>query len=165
MSGYIGAALSVQILTYDDQSHVEIEPWLDRTFPIEAIAPVRGPFRDALDGEMFDFRSDWWPAGTGLVADGGISDVMTGYGAFDPYPVSGCNGRLLFNGITRDQHGSPLANCTVRCYRTSTHELQDVVTSDVNGAYRLTTPYSDAHFLTVHGSSVAGASIDTVTAT
>jgi hypothetical protein len=165
VSGLIGAALPVTIHVVDDQRLVEIQPWLDRSFPIEPIAAQWSQERDQLGGETFDFRSDWWPAGSGLVSDGGISDVIMGYGAFDPYPVSGCNGRLAFNGVTRDQYGSPLGGCTVRCYRTSTHELQSVVTSDANGAYIATSPYGDSHFLVVHGTGVAGASIDTVVPT
>jgi hypothetical protein len=69
-------------------------------------------------------------------------------------------------GVTRDQYGSPLGNCTVRCFRTSSGELVSQVTSDANGNYVATSPYSDQHFLTVHKTlspDVAGASVDTLT--
>lgn len=164
MSGLVGAARPVSILVVDDQRTVEIMPWLDLSGVACSVEyPAWKQERDPLGGECGDYRTDWWPAGSGMVADTGISDVLVGLGPYDAYPVSGCNGRLAFNGITRDQYGSPLGNCTVRCYRVSTHELQSVVTSDANGAYIATTPYNDAHFLVVHGTSVAGASLDTIT--
>lgn len=162
MSGLIGAALPVTILVVDDQRTVEIQPWLDKICGCEPIAARWLQQRDSLDGGSNDFRSDWWPGG-GLLADSGLSDIRQRNNPYTLYPVSGCNGRLAFNGITRDQYGSPLGNCTVRCYRTSTHELQSVVTSDANGAFIATTPYSDSHFLVVHGAAVAGASVDTAT--
>ena len=122
---------------------------------------------NTIYGSALYFGFDWWPARSSQLGDTGISDVASLVYFDDVYPVSGCNGRFSFSGITRDVYGSPVPKCTVRCYRTSTHELQSVVTSDANGLYIATTPYNDAHFLTVHNLtySIAGASIDTLIAT
>lgn len=115
------------------------------------------------------FRTPWWPsAGAGaLLGDAGsvAYDKVIRY--TDPWPnlPGGANGRLGFVGYTRDQYGSPVGGVTVRCFRTSTNELVSRVTSDANGFYIATTPYGDAHFLTVHKAgtpAIAGASIDTI---
>lgn len=113
-----------------------------------------------------DWFTDWWPSPGVLLETGGLADVRD-HAQFQRYwPNSGCNGRLAFSGVTRDQYGSPVGNCMVRCYRTSTGELQSQVLSDPStGAYIATTPYLEAHFLTVHKAgtpNIAGASIDTV---
>jgi hypothetical protein len=114
------------------------------------------------------FRSPWWPSRSSMMAGwDGVDNVLTAEQRYAwPRVVSGCNGRLGFVGYTRDQYGSIVANCTVRCFRTSTDELVAKVTSDANGLYYATSPYSDAHYLTVHKSGtpdIAGASIDTLT--
>ena len=101
-----------------------------------------------------------------MIADTGISDVLDSWHDANIYPVAGCNGRLAFAGVTRDQYGSAIGGCTVRCFRSSTCELMSTVLSDPQGNYIATTPYYESHFLTVHKSGppdVAGASIDTVT--
>jgi hypothetical protein len=116
------------------------------------------------------FVSPWWPShgylmggsGDGLVSDNLLS--LTAEYA-DMWRSFGANGRLAYVGVTRDRYGSPLGNCTVRCFRTSTDELVSKVTSDANGAYIATTPYADGHYLVVHGSSgpeLAGASVSTL---
>lgn len=114
------------------------------------------------------FRTPWWPSTAANMFLGDqsadismLSDRIYRYS--DPWPnlPGGANGRLGFVGYTRDAYGSPLANCTVRCIRTSTNELVSQVTSNANGFYIATTPYSDAHFLVVHATGVAGATVDT----
>lgn len=117
----------------------------------------------------YGFVNPWWPyAGNLLAGSFGAGDgQIINYAPWwqEPWVRSGCNGRLAFVGYTRDQYGSPLGNCTVRCFRTSTNELVSQVTSDANGFYIATSPYADGHFLTVHKTlapDVAGASIDTL---
>lgn len=120
--------------------------------------------------EARGFVSPWWPArgqlmggwGDGL---GGEHMLQRGTRHSDMWRSFGSNGRLAYVGITRDVYGSPLANCTVRCFRTATDELVSKVTSDANGYYIATTPYSDGHYLVVHGPigpELAGASISTI---
>lgn len=115
------------------------------------------------------FNTPWWPNVGGLVGDLGADVSMLQRAAWwgDPQVNSGCNGRFSFAGITRTAAGAPLAGATVRCFRTSTDELVAKVTSGANGYYLATTPYGDAHYLTVHASTsppIAGASVDTLTA-
>lgn len=110
------------------------------------------------------YASPWWGSQLGMnLGDTGISDIQQAAWFGLPWPVSGCNGRLSFVGVTRDQYGSPIANCTVRCYLVSTGELISRVFSDTNGAFTITSPYSAPHFLTTHSTGVAGATLDTLT--
>lgn len=115
------------------------------------------------------FESEWWPSRSSLMGgfDGVAENLLLGEAPWRSRPStrSGCNGRLAFVGYTRDQFGSVLGGCTVRCFRTSSDELVSKVVSDANGYYVATTPYSDGHYLTVHKTlspDVAGASIDTL---
>lgn len=122
---------------------------------------------DFLD--VADYTTGWWPASGGMVADTGMSDVR---GQFESpsqriWQIAGAaNGRLSFSGVTRDQYGSAIGSCTVRCFRLSTLELTAQVISDAStGAFIITSPYSEAHFLTVHLTStpsIAGATVDTL---
>jgi hypothetical protein len=124
---------------------------------------------DFLD--IADYTTGWWPNSGGMVQDTGLSDVR---GQFESpsqriWPIAGAaNGRLSFVGVTRDQYGSAIGGCTVRCFRVSTNELTSQVISDAStGAFTITTPYNDAHFLTVHLTStpnIAGATVDTLIA-
>lgn len=116
------------------------------------------------------FKSRWWPRAGSLVGGLGEGDPAAALLALPaqwiaPRTQRGANGRLAFVGITRDQHGSPLGGCTVRCYRTSTNELVSQVLSDpVSGAYFATSPHGGAHFLVVHGpgGTIAGATPDSL---
>lgn len=120
--------------------------------------------------DAFIYQTRWWPRQGQIF--GGWGD---GSGCCDflnkptrwkaPRIERGCNGRLGFVGYTRDQFGSVLGNCTVRLYRTSTEEQVCKVTSDANGLYFATTPYSDGHFLVIHnsGGTLAGATKDSLT--
>lgn len=126
--------------------------------------------RIPADDYGFDtyFGNEWWPSRSSLMGgwDGEPSNQLVGDAPWFAWPStrSGCNGRLGFVGYTRDQYGTPLANCTVRCIRASTDEMVSKVTSDANGFYIATTPYSDAHFLVVHDATgaIAGASVNTL---
>ena len=116
--------------------------------------------------ELFGFSTPWWP-GPMIFAGGnwGISDsaLLGNPLQGEVWYSLGSNGRLAFSGITRDQYGSPLPNCIVRCIRNSTDEMVSKVSSDANGAYIATTPYNDAHFLVIHNSdgTLAGATVNT----
>lgn len=128
---------------------------------------ARNDIADVLGA--WGFRTPWWPKHSGfagdLAADVAVIDRAPGT-RDNVWLLSGANGRYAFAGITRDANGTPLPNCTVRCFRTSTDELVSKVTSDANGYYLATSPYSDAHYLTVHcstPSSTGGASSDNLT--
>lgn len=109
------------------------------------------------------YHTRWWPR-SGQILGGWSGSADDLFQNKSPRPKNprterGANGRLGFVGYTRDQYGSPLGGCTVRCYRASTEEQVSKVTSDANGLYFATTPYSDAHFLVIHNGdgSLAGA--------
>lgn len=118
------------------------------------------------ENEVWGFSTPWWP-GPNLLGIGfeGLADIAPLGNPLqgEIWYSLGANGRLAFSGITRDQYGSPMANCTVRCIRTATDELVSKVSSDANGAYIATTPYNDAHFLVVHSSdgTRGGATVNT----
>jgi hypothetical protein len=123
---------------------------------------------NAYDGFMYQTR--WWPRGGQIMGgwgDGSTGDIFQNKSPRWKAPrlETGANGRLGFVGYTRDQYGSPLGGCTVRCYRTSTEEQVAKVTSDANGLYFATTPYNDAHFLVIHNGdgTLAGATKNSLT--
>jgi hypothetical protein len=92
-----------------------------------------------------------------------------------PYPVesrianpSGSAKRFAFTGVTYDTNGAVLAGATVNAFRTSDNSFQEQATSDPTGAYVVTSPYNDGHFITVKktGSpNVAGITDDNLTGT
>lgn len=165
MSGFIAAAQPQIINIKSDERLVEpmpIDPLQDD------IAPVLTYDWNVIAGTPY-YQNIWWPGTTGILGDDagfGIDDMSLPVWWDMPWRVSGCNGRFAFAGITRDAFGTPLPGCTVRLYRTATNALQAIVTSDpYTGAYIATSPYNDAHFLTVHKAStppVAGATVDTL---
>lgn len=110
-----------------------------------------------------NFRSRWWPRSGSIIGgwSGSADDMFLNLPAqwIAPVVERGANGRLGFVGYTRDQYGSALGGCTVRLYRVSTEEQVAKVTSDANGLYFATTPYSDEHFLVIHNTAgtLAGA--------
>lgn len=114
------------------------------------------------------YTTRWWPRQSSLLggwigtADDTFQNLPSAWGR--PWIRSGANGRLAFVGYTRDQYGSVLGGCTVRCYRAGTGEQVCKVTSDANGLYFATTPYSDAHFLVIHNAAGdrAGATANTL---
>lgn len=160
MSGIIGAALTTTILVLPDKRLLADE-WvgLDIAQPPIMVAMTR----DNSDCYgIADFRTPWWPAPSGMIGDGGVGDVLDSVCYQLPWTISGANGRLGFNGIARDAFNSPLPFATIRLFRTSSGELTAQVTADGNGAYIATTPYNDAHFLTIHAAGVGGSSVDTL---
>lgn len=123
--------------------------------------------REVVLGQPGD-ATPWWPRRGSLMGgfDGVDENAMLARAAWwgDPWLLGGANGRLGFVGVTRDQYGSPLAGCTVRCFRTLTDERVAKVVSDANGAYQATTPYLEDHYLVIHSpdGQRAGASVSTI---
>lgn len=162
MSSFIAAAQPQNILTTDDKRAIadEYSGWEVAQPPL-----LGARHRDNGDGTTWiaDWRSPWWPAPSALLLDGGLYDTIEGVWYQDPYPVSGSNGRLGFNGIARDQYGSPITTgATVLLIRTSTNEIVAAVTADANGAYIVSSPYSGAHIIVVTNATVGGASPNTL---
>lgn len=167
MSSLVGAALPAFILRQDDVRNADEYFFGNESayFPAKML-----DLCPASENEAVGFATAWWPAGSNLMGglDGVPENTLLGSPArwTDPWYSLGSNGRLGFVGYTRDQYGSPLAGCTVRCFRTSSNELTAQVVSDGNGFYQATTPYADGHYLVIHKTGspeVAGASISTLT--
>lgn len=122
-----------------------------------------------LDQMAFDrgtFQTPWWPQSSNIMGWDGTDTHLLMLPAAHGWPwiTLGCNGRLSVVGTTRDQYGSPLGSCVVKMFRAGNHELVAVVTSEATGYYTITSPYSEAHYLVVHGpGGVAGATADTIT--
>ena len=165
MTGFVGAALTQIILLSDDTRACD-EQWLGNEDLF--VPPVLWDTQWEDDKEYAGWQTPWWPAGSSVCFGSGGLQVdcpiaQAGWWG-EPWISSGANGRLAFVGITRDATGSALANCTVRCIRTGTDEMVSKVTSDANGFYIATSPYTDAHFLVIHNAAGdrAGASVNTI---
>lgn len=164
MSGFIvgGNIGGVNRVCMADQSCDE------RDDEIAALPPVIVKFI-AVDTMVFDrssFQSPWWPGSGNILGWDGTDTHLLMPPAASKYPwiTLGCNGRLSVVGTTRDQYGSPLGACVVKMFRAGNHELVAIVTSEATGYYTITSPYSEAHYLVVHGpGGVAGATADTIT--
>lgn len=121
------------------------------------------------------FRTPWWPSSQGgaFLGDGGanismFSDKLTRWDDFWGNHPGGCNGRLSFVGVTRDQFGSPTGGVTVKLFRTSTDQLVSTVLSDASGNYTITTPYyPDGHYLVCYKTAspdIFGTTVNTLIA-
>lgn len=150
------------LLAASDGRHVADEYADDDEFQPAILIGLLFTQRDALG--QFDYTNDWWPAAGDLFNTGGIADVFPlGPAIQRIYPVAGANGRFSVAGIARDQYGSAIPGATLRLFRVANDSLQAKVVADGNGAFLVTSPYNDAHFITVHSAStVAGATVDTV---
>lgn len=148
MSGFIGRAGGFSLLSRDDFSHSEWSANGD-------LFGLKLWDRIPADDYFFDayFESEWWPSRSTFMGGNSGGDqllVEPPWRAW-PYTRSGCNGRLAFTGITRDQYGSPLGGCTVKLFLTSTDEKVAEVVSDANGEYTITTPYHpNGHWISVY---------------
>lgn len=160
---FIGAGnLQVGIICQEDKSSAERD---------DEIAAQPPPIITFMAQEPMHFDRDswatgWWPqSGNVMGWDGTDTHLLMQPAAFSwPWITLGANGRLSVVGTTRDQYGSALGACVVKMFRAANHELVAVVTSEATGYYTITSPYSEAHYLVVHGpGGVAGATADTIT--
>lgn len=166
MSDFLGGALAVNVLVPPETRHCD-EYFFgndDVLFPSMILDVCM-----TWDNEFIGFANPWWPTGGNIMGgfDGVDENNLEAGPSWwsDPWYAINCSGRLAFVGITRDQFGSPLPGCTVRCFNTATNELVAQVVSDGNGFYRATTQYADGHYLVVHKAGspeVAGASVSTL---
>ena len=147
MSGFIGSAGGFSLRSRDDFSHSE---W-------SANGDLYGPkIWDRIQADVYFldafFESEWWPARSNFVGGGPGERLLVEAQWWSwPYTRSGCNGRLAFTGITRDQYGSPIGDCTVKLFLTSTDEKVAEVVSNANGEYTITTPYHpNGHWISVY---------------
>lgn len=162
MSGFLGNAgiQASPVLERTIQNHCD-EYFFDNEDAFQGATLYSIDWNSVI--EAAGFVSPWWPFRGGLlgVDSGDLLSLSARHS--DMWRSFGSSGRLSLVGTTRDALGSPLGNCTVRLFRTSTDELVTKITSNANGAFVATSPYDDAHYMTVHGpGGVAGATIDTL---
>lgn len=173
MSGFIngGFGLAVTVHARQDYSACD-QQYFGNRYPPVALTPWRSEVRSADNAkDVFVYSNKWWPRGSAVIIGGGM--VGEDGNMFlnkpprwiAPRTERGANGRLAFVGYTRDEYGSALGDCTVRCYRVSTEEQVSKVLSDANGLYFATSPYNDEHFLVIHNPAgdQAGATKNTIT--
>jgi len=100
---------------------------------------------------VLTFQTNWWPGNRGFLGDQG-ADMSHLYPIWcdQPYLTQGSFGRFGVRGVTRDAYGSRLGGVTVKLFRTLDDSLQASVTSDPEGNYLVTTPYTDAHYLYIY---------------
>lgn len=156
MSGFIGNAQPSFMTGLEDLrlNRMDFQP--ERIFAdIYATAPA-------------SFESVWWPRGGGLLGDANIGLLEAAWwGEFDQ--AAGSGSRFGFRGVTRDVLGSPVADCTVKLFRTSDDCLLDASVSDSEGNFLLNTAYyPDAHYIVAHKTAapdIDGASQNTLIGT
>lgn len=161
MSGFIGAAQPQNVIVVDDQRTAELS---EGTFDFGLDYPALSPSVDPL--ALASYVTPWWPAG--CPDFGATLGVLFAESHWEPYPVSGSNGRYAIVGYTRDAYGSPVAGVTVKLFRTLDDSLQTTVTSDGNGRYVATSAYADAHYAVVRKAGppdLCGCTLDTLTPT
>ncbi len=165
MSGFVHpGATGLPLHERTQHKHCD-EYWFDNEDLFQGATLFSVDWNSAL--EAAGFVSPWWPFNGGIVqgmaGEGFEAFLQQGPRHSDMWRSFGANGRLSVLGTTRDQYGSPLGGCTVRLFRTLNDSLQSRVKSDANGAFQVSSPFTDAHYMTVHGpGGVAGASVDTL---
>lgn len=147
MSGFIGASGT-------DTSFLSQARSEERLLSIEW-----RPEHDFLDNEVDpsgqSWITPWWPRST-IGFDGGDASVglcLDRAASYRPHDAvtTGAEARVLFQGYTRDQYGSPAGGCNVKLFLTATDTLIDSVVSDAGGYFLLSSYYSpDTHYIVVH---------------
>lgn len=139
MSQFIGAARPQNIV---DGNDLRIHDDIGESIYQEEWVDVFG---------VLTFQTDFWPGNRGFFGDHGTdSPIDYPARARQPHLVQGSFGRFGVRGVTRDAYGSRLGGVTVKLFRTLDDSLQASVTSDPEGNYLVTTPYTDAHYLYIY---------------
>jgi hypothetical protein len=145
MSGLLGAAMPTLTIRAK-------EMMLHPTYRMQNARPQKTERSCALHMPC-GYRNDFWPGNRGFVgaqgADVGVQDATwarrmerTGHGMAS---------RVGFPGITRDQFGAPLGECTVILHRTSTREYVYSGVSDTSGAFLAQSVYAgEGHYIVFH---------------
>ena len=103
-------------------------------------------------GGIRSFANAFWPGGGRLVGSSGADYGPEAFAIWwaQPNLTSGATARYGIAGVTRDPYGTRLGSVTVKMFRTADDSLQDSVTSDVEGNYTVSSPYTDAHYLYIY---------------
>lgn len=81
---------------------------------------------------------------------------------------AGVHRNYAIEGVTRDTNSAALGTVVVQLFRTTDDSFIEQSTSDANGTYQLSTPYSDAHYIVAYKAGspdVAGTTANTLTGT
>jgi hypothetical protein len=117
-------------------------------------------------GAQADFATPWWPR-SGFVGDLAVDISVLIPSYFErPEVTRGTNSRFGYQGVTRDVNNSPLGNCTVKLFRTSTDEkvATDVTSDPTTGEFIISTPYYEPHYIVTRKTAVpdvGGVSVST----
>lgn len=163
MSQFVGAALATQWIGVDDdpRSHLRARrtevPSKDGTLRMDVEALPGQPGRTIVQPFM--------PCGFygNLAVDVGILDDPVW--VMPPPLPSGANGRLGFNGFSRDASGGVIAGVTVKCMLTSTDTKQSEAVSDVNGLFVVSTAEAGGHYLIFYKTGtpdISGTTVNTL---
>jgi hypothetical protein len=145
MSVFIGAALPQFILNDDgdQRSHLRAR----RTeFPPQ-VGVLRMDVAGPVGLQANNRTQPFWPAS--FFGDPGVDiGVLDAPTWIMPPPLpSGANGRLGFNGFSRDASGGVIAGVTVKCMLTATDTKQSETVSDADGLFIVSTSEAGAHYL------------------
>jgi hypothetical protein len=143
MSAFVGGALPTTILARKDRRLVP-------SYQVIRRQRDRLNDRDMPTAYPGGYTSDFWPGNRGFVGDHG-TDVAMMEAVWSRQPARlawGIASRVGFDGVTRDQYGTPLGGVTCSLFLTATRQwIMDIV-SDANGAFLLQSFYSpDTHFI------------------
>jgi len=118
-------------------------PGLNRDLP-------EADFSGGYGFEVLPVPFNEWPSGRFVGGAADVNQIFVGVSWGGCVRWSGTRPRLGRNGYTRDKYGTPLGNCRVRFFRTSTGEQVYSATSDPTGWYEVLTPYYEEHFIVCH---------------
>jgi hypothetical protein len=99
----------------------------------------------------------------GLALDVGILDAPVW--VMPPPLPGGANGRLGFNGFSRDASGGVIAGVTVKCMLTATDTKQSEAVSDADGLFVVSTAEAGGHYLIFYKTGtpdIAGTTVNTL---
>lgn len=145
MSGFIGAAMPDALIMGKDRR-------LDLANRRRA-SQSRVAERSCLLHMPCGYGNDFWPGNRGFIGDRatdvGLQDNT--WGRRMERVGHGVASRVGFPGVTRDQYGAPLADCTVILHRTATREFVYEGVSDGAGQFLAQSVYAgENHYLVFH---------------
>lgn len=161
MSVFVGAAQPQFILRDDDDARAD--------FSNRRRELYRSPLRIDVDKSVMQRAQDvvqpFMPSSL-------YGDMALDFGELSispwvlPPPVpSGANGRLGFNGFTRDASGGVIGGVTVKLFLTATDVKQSETVSDAGGLFVVSTAEAGAHYLLFYKTGtpdISGTTVNTM---
>jgi len=163
MSVFIGAALPQFILRDDDDERAGFgNPRLD----LQRSLLLRLDVDQRVMQRMQRYIQPFMPSS--LYGDQDVDCVPLEISPwiFAPPVPGGANGRLGFNGFTRDASGGIIPGVTVKCMLTATDVKQSETVSDATGAFVVSTSEAGGHYLLFYKTGtpdLSGTTVNTLT--